>query len=329
MQNDKQIKKNILNKNTNNNNINKKNNLVNFEHTDCSKEKLFYIFHIHIKYLWEYFLNTSFIPTYLYENCKVVNYNNLQNSLSENSILELFFPEKNATIKTVTEKLVDTENYKSFTHKTIELPDNLSPFILNISLYFCSVHRITGLSVKINLLDEKKDKFIYDYIIENHHKICKNIEKFIENNFKEYEQSESICIEKSSDEVWNYLIKNNYYNLKILLGNNASVKATNIPNEIEIEHFTKNNKVRIMVSKFKNFNEKSLLLQIISSSMPIPKQNISVKIININNNSCLLFFTHNIKQFLYCDSINGYSLIKQKTLWLLKSSIEGDKNTSA
>ena len=327
MENDEQNNKNGLNKKTNNNN--KKNNyFITFEtNKENTNDKLFYLFNIHIKYVWEYFLSTSFIPTFFYENCKAVNIKNFKNSENEKIVMELEFLEKKFKVKTIVEDIVDTENYKSFTHKTIEIPDNISPFILTISLYFCSVHKNTGLYAKIKYLDENKDKFIYDYIVENNHNVCKTIEKFIENNFKEYEQSESICIEKSSDIVWNYLINNNYYNLKILLGNNASVKATNIPNEIEVEHFTKNNKVKMMVSQIIDFNEKKLLLQVVSSTVPIPKQNISIKIITINNNSCLLFFTHNIKQFLYCVSINSYSLIKQKTLWLLKSTIE-EMNTS-
>jgi hypothetical protein len=305
-------------------NNNKKNNNIPFQ----SNDKLFYIFHIHIKYVWEYFLSTSFTPTFFYENCKAVNIKKSENSLNEKLVLELHFLEKKFSIKTIIEDIVDKEYFKSFTHKSIEVPENISHFSLKISLFFCSVHKTTGLYVSVNFLDETKDKFIYDYLVENHHKVCRNIEQFIENNFKEYEQSESICIEKSSDIVWNYLISNNYYNLKILLGNNASVKATNIPNEIEVEHFTKNNKMRMVVTKVIEFNEKNLFLQVVSSTVPIPKQNISIKIISINNNSCLVFFTHNIKQFLYCNSINSYSIIKQKTLWLLKSTIEENINTS-
>ena len=322
MQNDKQNLKNSLNKKPNNNN--KKNNTIPFQ----SNDKLFYIFHIHIKYVWEYFLSTSFTPTFFYENWKSVKIKKSENLLNEKFVSELQFLEKKFSIKTKVEDIVDKENYKSFTHKSIEVPENISHFSLKISLFFCSVHKTTGLYASMNFLDETKDKFIYDYIVENHHNVCRSIEQFIENNFKEYEQSESICIEKSSDIVWNYLISNNYYNLKILLGNNASIKATNIPNEIEVEHFTKNNKMKMVVTKITEFNEKNLLLQVVSSTVPIPKQNISIKIININNNSCLLFFTHNIKQFLSSDSINSYSIIKQKTLWLLKSTIEENINTS-
>ena len=261
MQNDNQNLKNSLNKKPNNNN--NKNNNISFQ----SNDKLFYIFHIHIKYVWEYLLSASFTPTFFYENCKAVN------------IKKSEFLEKKFSIKTIIEDIVDKEYFKSFTHKSIEVPENISHFSLKISLFFCSVHKTTGLYASVNFLDETKDKFIYDYLVENHHKVCKNIEQFIENNFKEYEQSESICIEKSSDIVWNYLISNNYYNLKILLGNNASVKATNIPNEIEVEHFTKNNKMKMVVTKIIEFNEKNLLLQVVSRQCRYPNKIFRLKLL--------------------------------------------------
>ena len=83
----------------------------------------------------------------------------------------------------------------------------------------------------------------------------------------------------------------------------------------------------MMVSKNQDFNEKTLLLQIVSSTVQIPKQSISLKIINIKNKNCLFVFTHIIKQFLYSNYIDNYGLIKQKTLWLLKTTLENNLNT--
>ena len=296
--------------------------LVEDQEDDEQNQNFFHLFFIYINDLWEYFISPSFIPTYFYENCKLQNINQLNKLLNTNDILDLQFQDKNINIKLITENIIDTQNYKSFTQRSIEVPDDISPFIIIISLYLCSVHQSTGVNIKIIPLDTKKNTFMYDYIFENYKKIFQNISKYIEQNFKEYEHSESISIGKSGDEVWNFLVKNNYSNLKVLLGNNAKIKSTSIPNEIEVEHFTKNNTVKMMVSKNKDFNEKNLFLQIISSTKPLPKQNINLKIININNNSCLFFFIHKMKQFLYSDSLNNYSLIKQKSLWLLKSTLE-------
>ena len=311
------------------NNINKENNSLSDDESDDDKynKSFFHIFNIHINDLWEYFINPSFAPTYFFENCKIINNNNLANPLNSNNILELKLEKKNVYIKIKIEKIIDTPNFKSFTQTSVEVPSDISHFSIDISLYMNTVTQTTGVNIKVNSLEPQKDNYIYDYIFKNHKNIFQNIDKFIEINFKEYEQSESISIDKNIDEVWNFLIQNNYSNLKILLGNNASVKATNIANEIEVEHYTKNNIIKMMVSKHRDFNEKTLLLQVVSSTRQIPKQNISIKIINIKNKSCLLFFSHKIKQFLSSNSINSYSLIKQKTLWLLKTTIENNVNT--
>ena len=293
--------------------INKVNPQMTQEVNDESKDIFNHLFRININDIWEYFITPSFIPTFLYGNSKIINSINL-------------FPDKNIKIKIKIENIIEEENYKYISHKSIDVPSDMSPFIIKVSLFFCTVHQQTEMIIKIIYIDKSKTNFIFDNFYENQENIFKNIEKYIENNFKELEQSESICIEKSSDDVWNFLIKDNYSNLKILLGNHATIKATSIPNEIEVVHFTRNNNVKIMINKIKDYNERYLLLQIVSSSVPIPSQNISIKIININNKSCFLFFIHKMKQFISSDIINNYSLIKQKTLWLLKSIIENELN---
>jgi hypothetical protein len=306
--------------------INKLNLQIPQQLKDESKDIFAYLFRININDIWEYFITPSFIPTFLYGNSKIINSINFSKTLGKNDIFELLFPDKNIKIKIKIENMIEEENYKYISHKSIDVPSDMSPFIIEVSFFFCSVHQQTVMIIKKHYIDKTKSNFIFDNFYENQEYIFKNIEKYIEKNFKELEQSESISIDKSSDEVWNFLIKDNYSNLKILLGNHALVKPTNIPNEIEVVHFTRNNTVKIMINKNKEYNEWYLLLQIVSSSVPIPSQNISIKIININNKSCLLFFTHKMKQFISSDIINNYSLIKQKTLWLLKSIIENDLN---
>lgn len=331
-QNDFQNKSNnnIENTTQNENNcFNKLNPQILQELNDESEDIFIHLFRMDINVIWEYFIIPSFIPTFLYGNSKIININNNSKTLMKNDIFELFFPDKNLKIKIKIENIIEEENYKSISHKSIDVPSDISPFIIEVSFYFCSVHQQTEMVIKIFCLDKTKTNLIFDNFYENQENIFKNIEIYIEQNFKEFEQSESISIEKSSDEVWNFLIKDNYSNIKILLGNHASVKATNIPNEIEIVHFTRNNTVKIMINKNKDHNERYLLLQFVSSSVPIPNQIISIKIININKKSCLLFFTHKIKQFISSDIISNYSLIKQKTLWLLKSIIENDQNNDA
>ena len=266
----------------------------------------------------------SFAATYFHDNCKVTNIKNINRTLKENDILDLFYQDKNIKVKLLIEKIIDTQNYKSITYKLIEHSDDITPFTAIDSFYYCSKTNNTGLQIKIIVPENKiKNNFILDYFYENEGIIYKNIEKYIEINFKEKEESESIAIRKSGNEVFDFLITNNYTNLKILLGNNASIKPTNKPNEIEVEHFTKNNKVKFTINKNIDFNEKQLLIQANESKIPIPRQLMLLKIININKDDCLVFFTHKIKEYIPNDLIFNYSVLKKKLLWLLKTTIEG------
>ena len=291
---------------------------------EMNENSFFHLFRVHINELWNYFMDTSFVTTYFYENCKITNIKNIHKNLKEKDVLDLFYQDKNIKVKLLIEKIIDTPNYKSISFKLIEHPDDIIPFIAIDSFYYCSYTNFTGLHIKIITPKNKnKNNFILDYFYENEGIIYKNIEKYIEINFKETEETESIAIRKSGKDVFDYLTTKNYSNLKLLLGNNAAVNSTNNPNEIEVNHYTKNNKVKFIISKTIDFNEKQLLLQPIESTIPIPRQLTIIKIININKDDCLVMFTHKIKEYVSNDLINNYSILKKKLLWLLKSTIEG------
>jgi hypothetical protein len=290
---------------------------------EINEQSFFHLFKVNINEFWNYFMNPSFVPTYFYENCKITNIKDINGSLKENDVLELFYKDKNLKAKLLIENVIDTQNYKSVSFKLIDHPDDMAQFTAIDSFYFCSQTNTTGLLIKIIIHDKEKKNFVLDYWYENKGTIYKDIEKYIEINFKETEETESISIGKSGNEVFDFLTTKNYTNLKILLGNNASIKPTNNPNEIEVEHFTKNNRVKFMISKSIDFNEKQLLIQLIESQIQIPRQSIIVKIININKDESLVTFTHKIKEYISNELIMNYSVLKKKLLWLLKSTIEG------
>lgn len=291
---------------------------------EIEEKSYFRLFKVNIQKLWKYFIQPSFIATYFAENCKVTNIKNFNRELKEKDILEVFFPDKNIKAKVLFENITESQNSKfiSLCCKFIDHQEDLSPFFINFNFYYCSYTNVTGVHLKI-ISEKNKSNFILDFFYENEGRIFKNIEKYIEIEFKEIEETESIAIRKSGDKVFNFFTAKNYANLKILLGNNAAVNITNNPNIIEIEHFTKNNKVKFIVSKNIDFNEKQISLKPIESQLSIPRQLIIIKVVNINENDCLVLFTHKIKEYISNDLINNYSLLKKKLLWLLKSKIEG------
>ena len=297
---------------------------INENNENIEEKTFFHLFRANINELWNYFLNPSFLPVYFHDNCKLSNIKNLDKILKENDILEFIYPDNNVKVKLLTEKIIDTQNYKSITYNLIEHPDDMCSFIANFSFCFCSLTHLTGLNLKLTILDKAKSNFIIDYFFKNEKLIYKSIEKYIEINFKETEQSESIAIRKNGNEVLDFLTTDNYTNLKILLGNNGTVKLLNNTNEIEVEveHFTRNNKVKYVITKNIEFNEMQLIFRVIESKIKIPRQSMIINIININKDNCLVMFTHKIKEYVPNDIINNYSILKRKLLWLLKSSIE-------
>lgn len=295
---------------------------INENNEKIEEKSFFHLFRADINELWNYFLNPSFIPAYFHENCKMTNIKNFDKRLKEKDILEFFHYDKNVKVKLLIEKIIDTQNFKSVTYRLIEHPDDMYSFIGIFSFYFCSLTHMTGFNLKLIIFDKTKSNFMTEYFFKNEDMIYKSIEKYSEINFKETEQTESIGIRKSGNEVLDFLTTNNYTNLKILLGNKGSVKPTNNPNEIEVEHFTKNNKVKFAISKNKEFNEMQLIFKIIESTIKTPRQIMILNIININKDNCLVMFTHKIKEYVSNDIINNYSILKRKVLWLLKSTIE-------
>ena len=290
---------------------------------NVEEKYFFHLFKVDINALWNYFINPSFIATYFHDNCKVTNIKNLKKLLQENDIVEQFYPDLNIKSKLLIEKIIDTQNFKSISLRLLDYPKDITPFAVNNSFYFCSHTHVTGLQIKLTIFDKTKSNFMLDYFYKNEELIYRSIDKYMEINFRETEETESISIRKNYDVVFDFITKNNYTNLKILLGNNASVKYIN-SNEIEVEHFTKKNKVQFRISTNKEFNEKHLILQPFKSEIQIPRQLIIIKIININKDDCLVMFIHKLKEYVTNDIINNYSILKKKLLWLLKSTIESN-----
>ena len=287
---------------------------------DDSNEVLFHLFHKDINNLWFYFTETTSIQKFLYPNGIISSYS--KGKIKEKETYEVKFPEKGISIKISIEDLIDNPNFKSLTYKSLNLPENLPSFAIILSFFFSTVNKFTGMTIKLVSNEMDKKNFIFEYLINNYKIVFDNIDKYIESNFNEYEESESICIERGIDKIFNFLTEKNYSNLKVLFGNYAKVRPTKVQDELEIEHFSTNNIIKLKVEHKKDYNEQDMLLKVISSVVPIPSQNISIKIVNINQNSCLVFFTHHLKEFIGSDQIQQYGLIKQKALWLLKSEIE-------
>jgi hypothetical protein len=165
-------------------------------------------------------------------------------------------------------------------------------------------------------------------MFSRHNHKFKIITDYLEEKFKNFEQSESISINRNISYIWHFLI--DYNNIKFFFGdgNNNHIEIGILydrDNEIEIIDRDKNNKIRVLISSDnnnENENEKEILFQIISSIIPLPKQRIKIKLIKIDEFKTMVFFSHQIMQYIDYDILGSYSFIKKKALWEIKTLLE-------
>ena len=114
-----------------------------------NEKTLFHLFKVDINVFWNYFMDASFPITFFYDNCKLTNIKNLNKTLKENDVLDVFYKDKNLSVKLLIANIIDTPNFKSITFKLIEHPDDISTFTAVDSFYYCSYTNVTWLSIKI------------------------------------------------------------------------------------------------------------------------------------------------------------------------------------
>ena len=224
-------------------------------------------------------------------------------------------------------KSINNSYFKSFTHDLIEKPTLLAGFSATYNFYFDSIQNVSILQIEIITKDTLYKTSIADQMKDHTNQKFKIIGDYLKENIKNIEQEESISINKDINFVWIFFI--DYNNIKYLFNNNFEIRMLyDKENEIEIIDKEKKNKIKVMISlneNKENENEKEMLLQIISSIVPVPKQRIIMKLIKINNFHTMIIFKHEIMQYLDYNIIKSYSFVKKKALWDIKTLLE--KNT--
>ena len=299
------------------------------EETVFPENSYIYIFHINIDLLYNTFITQEFLPNIFFNKSKISSIKNNTNLAEEGNEIEIETSINHNKFKIKVINSINTPFYKSFTHDIIEKPTLFAGFTTTFNFFWDSIEQITILQIIIIIKDSLYKTSIADYMFPRQNQKFKIICDYLEENCNNLEQEESISINKNIIIVWNFLIeinniKNFFYDSKF--NNNIEIGIIHDrENEIEIIDKEKKNKIRILISlenNQDNDNEKEILLQIISSIIPIPKQRIKLKIIKIDENNSMLFYSHQILQFLDSDILGSYSFIKKKTLWEIKGLIE-------
>ena len=304
-----------------------KTNLVQ-EETIFPENSYIYIFHINIDLLYNTFITQEFLPNIFFNKSKISSIKNNTNLAEEGNEIEIETSINHNKFKIKVINSINTPFYKSFTHDIIEKPTLFAGFTTTFNFFWDSIEQVSILQIIIIIKDTLYKTSIADYMFSRHNQKSKIISDYLEEKFKNFEQSESISINRNIYFIWNFLI--DYNNIKFFFGDgNCNHIEIGIlfdrDNEIEIIDRDKNNKIRVLISSDNNNNnenEKEILFQIISSLIPIPKQRIIIKLIKIDEFKTMVFFSHQIIQYIDYDILGSYSFIKKKALWEIKNLLE-------
>lgn len=330
--NNQHINSNIFEQNNSNNiqhlNTYKKENTLLKNDSDSQENCYVYVFHVNIEFLYNLFISPEFLTDVFFGKSRISSMKYNTNLADEGNEIEIETSGNHNKFKIKVINVINTPFYKSFTHDIIDKPALFAGFTSTFSFYWDSIEQVSILQIYIIIKDNLYKLSINDHMFSHQNKKYKIINDYLECKYKDLEQAESISINKNISQVWNFLI--DYNNIKYFFydvgNNNISIGMLyDKDNEIEIIDRDKNNKIRVLISlnnNEENENEKEMLLQIISSIIPIPKQKIIIKLIKVDEFSCIIIYCHQIMQFLDCDILNSYSFIKKKSLWDIKKLLE-------
>ena len=289
------------------------------------KKTFTYKFQTNIEKLYLLFIEPSFFPNIYYNKSKIISMKNNTTITEEGNEFEIInFNGYKIKMKVI--KSINNIYYKSFTHDLIEKPPLLAGFYATYNFYFDSIENVSILQIEIITKDNLYKTSIADYMDEHKNQKYKIIGDYLKENINNIEQEESISINKNINFIWNFFL--DYNNIKYFFNFNLEIGMLyDKENEIEIIDKEKNNKIKFMINlneNKENENEKEILLQIISSIIPILKQRIIIKMIKIKNFNTMIIFKHEIMEYLDYNVIKSYSFVKKKSLWDIKSLLEKD-----
>ena len=200
-------------------------------------------------------------------------------------------------------------------------------FIVTFNFFWNSLEKNTVFEIDIKILDSLYKNSILNYVISHHNKIFKNVEDYFEENINSLEQSESISINKDINAIWNYLT--NVNNLRFFFGgvdnvSKVSIQRKDLSNEYIFVDDIKNSTIHLKIDYV--FNEedydREVDIEVLSSSVKIPKQKITIRLLKIEEKRTFIFFLHNLLQYVDNDILESNCSLKQKILWDLKKELE-------
>ena len=227
--------------------------------------------------------------------------------------------------KLVVDNVINLPYYKSFTHKSISHPSSTTDFINTYGFYWNSTDKSTIFKFTGEQEESENPNIILNYIMENKLYMCQSVENYLMKTLKNLEENESISINRSINDTWDFITDIN--NQKLFCTNqNVTVKKQG-DNKIEIlDNDTKSISTFIITKNCDNEDKKQYNLELVNSTDSLPKQKIEMILVKMGENQTFLIFKHIILEFIQFDILMSYSPIKKKKLKMIKNCLEENED---
>ena len=284
------------------------------------KRSFYYIFHSPLDKVYNIFRTPNLHCCIFFQNLSLVSMKR-DTSFDESGNEITVELNKKYQYKFIVENVINLPYYKSFTHRSTSHPPSVTDFVNTYGFYWNSTDKSTIFKFTGEQEESENPNILLNYIMENKLYMCQSVENYLMKTLKNLEENESISINRSINDTWNFIT--DIKNQKLLCSNqNVTVKKID-ENKIEIiDNNDKTVSTFGIIKNFENEDKKHYNLELISSTDSLPKQRIEMILVKMGENQTFLIFKHIILEFIAFDILMSYSPLKKKTLKAIKNTLE-------
>jgi hypothetical protein len=284
------------------------------------KKSFYYIFHSPLDKVYNIFKTPSLHCCIFFQNLSLISMKRDSSFDESGNEITVEFNKK-YQYKFVVENVINLPYYKSFTHKSTSHPPSVTDFVNTYGFYWNSTDKSTIFKFTGEQEESENPNILLNYIMDNKLYMCQSVENYLMKTLKNLEENESISINRSINDTWNFIT--DIKNQKLLCSNqNVTVKKVD-DNKIEIVDNNDKSVSSFGISKnCENEDKKQYNLELINSTDSLPKQRIEIILVKMGENQTFLIFKHIILEFIPFDILMSYSPLKKKTLKAIKNSLE-------
>ena len=284
------------------------------------KRSFYYIFHSPLDKVYNIFKTPSLHCNIFFQNLSLISMKK-DTSFDESGNEITIELSKKYQYKLVVDNVINLPYYKSFTHKSISHPSSTTDFINTYGFYWNSTDKSTIFKFTGEQEESENPNIILNYIMENKLYMCQSVENYLMKTLKNLEENESISINRSINDTWDFITDIN--NQKLFCSSqNVTVKKQG-ENKLDIiDNDTKCLSTFVVTKNGENEDKKQYNLELINSTDSLPKQRIEMILVKMGENQTFLIFKHIILEFIAFDILMSYSPLKKKKLKNIKNYLE-------